>query len=169
MSDIVTKPKITAWLKPTCGWSSGVRAVMRKYDLPYEDRDIINDPAHRAEMIERSGQMLSPCVEVNGTMLADARMEIEEFENAYGPLLSEEEREEDIDTLGGLVFTLAGRVPARGELIEHPASGLAFEVVQADPRRIKRLRIRKSQLPAPEAKAGGKAKSSGRPGGSGKA
>lgn len=65
------QPKIIAWLKPHCGWSNGVRAVLRKYDLPYEDRDIINDPAHRAEMIERSGQMLSPCVEVNGTMLAD--------------------------------------------------------------------------------------------------
>ena len=44
---------------------------MRKYDLPFEDRDIINDPNQRQEMIERSGQMLSPCVEVNGRMLAD--------------------------------------------------------------------------------------------------
>ena len=44
---------------------------MRKYDLPYEDRDIINDPVQRQEMIEKSGQMLSPCVEVNGKMLPD--------------------------------------------------------------------------------------------------
>lgn len=44
---------------------------MRKYELAYEDRDIINDPAQRQEMIEKSGQMLSPCVEVNGTMLPD--------------------------------------------------------------------------------------------------
>ena len=65
------KPKIIAYLKPTCGWSQGVRAIMRKYDLPYEDRDIINDPAQRQEMIEKSGQMLSPCVEVNGHMLPD--------------------------------------------------------------------------------------------------
>ena len=65
------KPKIVAYLKPTCGWSMGVRAVLHKYDLPYEDRDIINDPTQRQEMIEKSGQMLSPCVEVNGTMLAD--------------------------------------------------------------------------------------------------
>ena len=65
------KPKIVAYLKPTCGWSQGVRAVLRKYDLPYEDRDIINDPAQRQEMIEKSGQMLSPCVEINGQMLAD--------------------------------------------------------------------------------------------------
>ncbi len=67
----MNKPKIIAYLKPTCGWSQGVRAVLRKYDLPYEDRDIINDPLQRQEMIEKSGQMLSPCVEVNGRMLPD--------------------------------------------------------------------------------------------------
>lgn len=65
------KPKIVAYLKPWCGWSNGVRAVLKKYELPYEDRDIINNPACRAEMIEKSGQTLSPCVEVNGHMLAD--------------------------------------------------------------------------------------------------
>ncbi len=65
------KTNIVAYLKPTCGWSNGVRAVLRKYDLPFEDRDIINDPAQREEMIRKSGQMLSPCVEVNGRMLAD--------------------------------------------------------------------------------------------------
>src|SRR5207247_3167316 len=68
---LMEKPKIIAYLKPSCGWSQGVRAVLRKYDLPYEDRDIINDPLQRQEMIEKSGQMLSPCVEVNGRMLAD--------------------------------------------------------------------------------------------------
>jgi monothiol glutaredoxin len=67
----MNKPKIIAYLKPSCGWSQGVRAVLRKYDLPFEDRDIINDPAQRAEMVERSGQMLSPCVEINGHMLPD--------------------------------------------------------------------------------------------------
>src|SRR5205807_353133 len=67
----MNKPKIIAYLKPTCGWSQGVRAVLRKYDLAYEDRDIINDPLQRQEMIEKSGQMLSPCVEVNGHMLPD--------------------------------------------------------------------------------------------------
>jgi monothiol glutaredoxin len=65
------KPKIVAYLKPMCGWSQGVRAVLRKYELPYEDRDIINIPTNRQEMIEKSGQMLSPCVEVNGHMLPD--------------------------------------------------------------------------------------------------
>jgi glutaredoxin len=67
----MNKPKIIAYLKPTCGWSQGVRAIMRKYDLSFEDRDIINDPIQRQEMIEKSGQMLSPCVEVNGKMLPD--------------------------------------------------------------------------------------------------
>ena len=67
----MSKPKIIAYLKPTCGWSQGVRAIMRKYDLPFEDRDIINNPAQREEMIQKSGQMLSPCVEVNGRMLPD--------------------------------------------------------------------------------------------------
>jgi glutaredoxin len=65
------KPKIVAYLKPTCGWSEGVRAIMRKYDLSFEDRDIINDQVQRQEMIEKSGQMLSPCVMVADHMLAD--------------------------------------------------------------------------------------------------
>jgi glutaredoxin len=67
----MTKPKIVAYLKPTCGWSRGVRAVLNKYDLPFEDRDIINDPAQREEMLARSGQPLSPCVEIDGHMLPD--------------------------------------------------------------------------------------------------
>lgn len=49
----------------------GVRAVLKKYDLPFEDRDIINDPLQRQEMVEKSGQMLSPCVEIDGHMLPD--------------------------------------------------------------------------------------------------
>ena len=65
------KPKIIAYMKPSCGWSEGVRAVMRKYDLPFEDRDIINDPAQREEMIQKTGQMLQPSVEINGHILAD--------------------------------------------------------------------------------------------------
>lgn len=74
------KPKIIAYLKPSCGWSQGVRAVLRKYDLPFEDRDIINDAVQRQEMIERSGQMLSPCVEINGKMLANVSgEEVEDF------------------------------------------------------------------------------------------
>ena len=84
----------------------------------------------------------------DGTVLADARATIEEFEERVGPVLSEAEREEDIDTLGGLVFSLAGRIPKRGEVVKHP-SGLAFEIVDADSRRIKRLKVK--NLPTPEA------------------
>jgi len=62
---------ITTYLKTFCGWSEGVRAIMRKYDLTFEEKDIIKNPAFRWEMEQKSGQPLSPCVEINGTMLAD--------------------------------------------------------------------------------------------------
>jgi glutaredoxin len=92
------KPKIVAYLKPSCGWSQGVRAIMRKYDLPFEDRDIINDPQQRQEMIEKSGQMLSPCVEVNGRMLADiSGEEVEAYLLANG-LVGGTERQADAPT-----------------------------------------------------------------------
>lgn len=71
MNETSQKLEVVAYLKPHCGWSEGVRAIMRKYGLAFEDRDIINDPAQRQEMIEKSGQMLSPCVQINGFMLAD--------------------------------------------------------------------------------------------------
>ena len=64
-------PEITAYLKTYCGWSAGVRAVLAKYNLPYTEKDIIQNPAFRWEMEQKSGQPLSPCVEVNGEMLAD--------------------------------------------------------------------------------------------------
>lgn len=73
-------PKIVAYLKPTCGWSIGVRAILNKYELPFEDRDIINSPEQRAEMVLKSGQHLSPCVEINGKMLADVSgEEVEQY------------------------------------------------------------------------------------------
>ena len=63
--------EITAYLKTSCGWSAGVRAVLAKYNLPYTEKDIIQNPAFRWEMETKSGQPLSPCVEINGHMLAD--------------------------------------------------------------------------------------------------
>ena len=81
----------------------------------------------------------------DGSLDADARATLEALEKITGPVVAEEERAE-IDTLGGLVFSLAGHVPIRGELISHP-SGLEFEVIEADPRRIKRLRVRVRGLP----------------------
>ena len=71
--------KIKAYLKPSCGWSNGVRAVMRKHGLEFEDIDIINNRANYAEMVAKSGQPLSPCVEIDGVMLAD--ISGEEVEN----------------------------------------------------------------------------------------
>ncbi len=76
---------------------------------------------------------------VDGSFTADARVTIEALEKALGKAIPDVERE-DIDTLGGLVFSLARRVPIRGELIRHP-SGLEFEILDVDPRRIKSLRL----------------------------
>jgi len=64
-------PEITAYLKTYCGWSAGVRAVLTKYNLRYIEKDIIQNPAFRWEMETKSGQPLSPCVEINGEMLPD--------------------------------------------------------------------------------------------------
>ncbi|MBI3972823.1 MAG: glutaredoxin [Chloroflexi bacterium] len=75
-----TQPQIVAYLKPVCGWSNGVRAVFRKYGLEYEDKDIINDRSNYSEMVRKSGQPLSPCVEINGEMLGDVSgPEVEEY------------------------------------------------------------------------------------------
>jgi glutaredoxin len=74
------KPQIVAYLKTSCGWSNGVRAVLKKYNLPYEEKDIIQNSAFRWEMEQKSGQPLSPCVEINGVMLPDiSGEEVEEY------------------------------------------------------------------------------------------
>ena len=83
-------------------------------------------------------------VRTDGAIDADARLEIFHFEQVVGLFVTDEEREE-LDTLGGLVFSLAGRVPVRGELVKH-SSGVEIEIVDADPRRVKHLRIH--NLPA---------------------
>ncbi len=85
-------------------------------------------------------------VEKPGCYLAQAKTPLAEFEAAVERRLVSAEDEEEIDTLGGLVFMLAGRVPARGEVIHHP-DGPDFEVVDADPRKIKRLRVRLNAPP----------------------
>lgn len=81
---------------------------------------------------------------------ADARLELEDFEEALGRPFATPDEEDDVDTMGGLVFTLAGRVPERGEIISHPG-GLELEVLDADPRRVKRLRIRERRARSGEA------------------
>jgi magnesium and cobalt transporter len=79
----------------------------------------------------------------DGTLDINAALPVEEFEQRLGDVLTQEERDSDINTVGGLVFTLAGRVPARGEVVSHPG-GLEFQVLEADPRRIRRIRVRRA-------------------------
>jgi magnesium and cobalt transporter len=100
-----------------------------------------HDEAGAPSLVERA----------DGTLVADARTPIELLEDRQGITLRPAGDQEEVDTLGGLVSTLAGRVPKRGEVIAHP-SGIEFEVLDADPRRIKRLRVR--SLPATEAGGG---------------
>ena len=76
-----------------------------------------------------------------GCWEADARAAITDLEVAIGLEIATDEEEADVDTLGGLIFRLAGRVPERGEVLGHP-SGFEFEVLDSDPRRIKRVRVR---------------------------
>lgn len=71
--------KIRAFLKPHCGWSMGVRAIMEKYSLEFQDLDIINNPDLFQEMVDLTGQTNQPCVEIDGVMLTDVSGE--EVEN----------------------------------------------------------------------------------------
>jgi len=94
------------------------------------------------EIEDEHDQTNQPRFEINddGTALAEARLEVEELERLTGPLLEDDDRDE-VDTLGGLVCAVAGRVPGHGEVVRHP-SGLQFEVLEGDPRRITLLKIR---------------------------
>lgn len=92
---------IKAYLKPHCGWSNGVRAIMRKHNLAYEDIDIINDRANYEEMVRKSGQPLSPCVEIDGVMLADVSGEEVENYMLANDLVKPTEAEADAATNAG--------------------------------------------------------------------
>jgi CBS domain containing-hemolysin-like protein len=102
-----------------------------------------HDEAAAIQIVARAG----------GVFEIDARVDLEELEAALGRRLTTEDLEEDIDTAAGLVTALAGRVPQRGEVIAHP-DGLDFEITDADPRRVKRLRIRPTPQPSPTASHG---------------
>lgn len=91
--------------------------------------------------------------EKNGQWLIQARAPLEDVEAETGLRLVTDEEEEDIDTLGGLIFMLTGRVPVRGEVIPHE-SGAEFEIVEADPRRVKRVRLRLPRASAAQGDAG---------------
>ena len=86
----------------------------------------------------------------DGTLDIDARLPVGAFEERFGAVLTADERAADVDTVGGLVFNLAGRVPSRGEVVTHP-SGMEFRVLDADPRRIRRLRARLPVVPLADA------------------
>ena len=94
------------------------------------------------EIEDEHDQTVQPQMTFNedGSILAEARLEVKELESLAGRLLEDDDRDE-IDTLGGLVCAVAGRVPGRGEVVRHP-SGLQFEVIEGDPRRLSLLRIR---------------------------
>lgn len=77
-----------------------------------------------------------------GVYLCQARADLKAFERTLGVDFASDDQDEDIDTIGGLIFMMAGRVPTRGEILPHP-SGYQFEILEADPRRIKRVRVRK--------------------------
>ncbi len=106
---------------------------------------IVGDISDEHDEIE--GPMLTE--RADGALDLNARLPVEDFEAKLGPILSEDERDADIETVGGLVFNLAGYVPAKGEIITHP-SGVEFLVLDADARRIRRLRARRAAAPEAE-------------------
>jgi magnesium and cobalt transporter len=106
---------------------------------------IVGDIADEHDEIE--GPMLVE--RPDGALDLNALLPVEDFEAKIGNVLSDDERAADIETVGGLVFNLAGRVPTKGEIIPHP-SGVEFLVLEADARRIRRLRARKTATPAAE-------------------
>ena len=86
--------------------------------------------------------------DAKGVMTALARTPVAELEQVLGRRIMTADELEEVDTLGGLVFTILGRVPVRGEIVRHAHSGLEFEVLDADPRRVKRLRIDPTRMTA---------------------
>ncbi len=98
--------------------------------------EIVGDIADEHD--EDEALLLKPIEE--GVYVADARADIDDVEALLGVDLLPDEEEENADTLGGLVFSMLGRVPVRGELVPH-SSGIEFEVLEADPRRVKKLKI----------------------------
>lgn len=75
-----------------------MRSVLRKHDLTWDEKDVVNNPEHRAEMIERSGQMLQPCVEINGNMLADVSGDEVEAYILANNIVEKTKREADAPT-----------------------------------------------------------------------
>ena len=110
--------------------------------------DVVEQIVGEIEDEHDTDEVLKFTDEPDGTLLADARVPLADFDAKVGRVFSDEEREQ-ADTLGGLVISIAGRVPGRGALIRHE-SGIEFEVLESDPRRLRQLRIRNLPPPPPE-------------------
>lgn len=124
------------------GGTDGVVTMEDLIEAVVGEIDDEHDDAAAVSIVARPG----------GVYDADARAPLEELEAVVGRELAPADMEEDIDTVAGLVVALAGRVPQRGEVIAHP-EGYEFEVVEADPRRVRRVRVRGG--PAPQIQAAG--------------
>ncbi len=122
------------------GGTDGLVSMEDLIEAVVGEIDDEHDDAAAVAIVARPGGMFD----------ADARAPLEELEAAVGRSLAPSDMEEDIDTVAGLVVALAGRVPQRGELIAHP-DGYEFEVVEADPRRVRRVRMRGGPSPAASA------------------
>ena len=114
----------------------GIDGLVTIEDLVEEIVGEIKDE-HEAQKENNIGSS----VKSNGNIIINARMQIEEFEEKYGKISSKKNEYKNIDTMGGLIFTILGRVPLIGEIIKH-YSGCEFEILDADPRRIRKILIR---------------------------
>ena len=94
----MSQPTITAYMKPVCGWSNGVRAIFAKYGLEYEDKDIINIAANYREMVEKTGQPLQPCVQIDDVILADVSGDEVEAYLIQSGLVQQNTAETDVPT-----------------------------------------------------------------------
>jgi CBS domain containing-hemolysin-like protein len=113
------------------GGSDGLVSIEDLVEEIVGDISDEHDTEEEAKLIKRLNEK---------TYVADARVEIATVDRLLNVDLLSDEEEDEADTLGGLIFEMAGRVPARGEVIRH-SSGLEFEILQSDPRRVKRIRI----------------------------
>lgn len=111
----------------------GVDGLVTMADLVEE---IVGDIQDVAQMTNSPDFFYRP----DGVVVVDGKMDIDEVESKIGPLRTLEEMGEDIETIGGFVLHLTDRIPQRGELIAHP-SGLEFEIIEGDSRRVKRIGI----------------------------
>ena len=157
LEDLVRKPLLVAPQVPVLDLLLQMRQSRMHLALVVDEYGGIDGLVTIEDLVEEIvGDIADEHDEVAGPLIVeradgafdlDARLPIEAFEAKLGPVLTEDEREADIETVGGLVFNLAGRVPTRGEVVSHP-SGLEFRILDADARRLRRMRARRPPPPA---------------------